>query len=222
MPNGVGWTIPQQAVPLSGFAHGAAGIAWALSRLAALTSEGAFRRTADAAIAYERTLFDPDIANWRDLRGQKEFSAEAGKSSMTAWCHGATGIGLARLTSGEPLDDERRGEIDTALRTTIREGFGHNHSLCHGDSGNAELLLEAARVLEDERWKREALHIARGIVESISRNEYRCATPFQVESPGLMTGLAGIGYGLLRSAKPERVPSVLTLQPALGTGGDER
>ncbi|HYO51923.1 hypothetical protein [Archangium sp.] len=31
------------------------------------------------------------------------------------------------------------------------------------------------------------------------------------ETPGLLMGLAGIGYGLLRLAAPERVPSVLTL-----------
>ncbi|MFL6196078.1 MAG: hypothetical protein ACJ75H_18005 [Thermoanaerobaculia bacterium] len=29
--------------------------------------------------------------------------------------------------------------------------------------------------------------------------------------PGLLTGLAGIGYGLLRAADPEHVPSVLLL-----------
>jgi lantibiotic modifying enzyme len=31
--------------------------------------------------------------------------------------------------------------------------------------------------------------------------------------PGMMTGLAGIGYGLLRLAEPERVPSVPVLEP---------
>jgi hypothetical protein len=39
-----------------------------------------------------------------------------------------------------------------------------------------------------------------------------------VESPGLMTGLAGIGYGLLRAADPECVPSVLTLSPPPSAG----
>jgi lantibiotic modifying enzyme len=34
-----------------------------------------------------------------------------------------------------------------------------------------------------------------------------------VETPGLMTGVAGIGYGLLRLAAPLRVPSVLALAP---------
>jgi hypothetical protein len=33
----------------------------------------------------------------------------------------------------------------------------------------------------------------------------------EVETPGLMIGLAGIGYGLLRLARPNDVPSVLQL-----------
>ncbi|MGZ0235931.1 lanthionine synthetase LanC family protein, partial [Streptomyces sp. CPS1] len=40
---------------------------------------------------------------------------------------------------------------------------------------------------------------------------HRCATPDQVPSPGLLTGLSGIGYGLLRLAHPDTVPSVLLL-----------
>lgn len=35
------------------------------------------------------------------------------------------------------------------------------------------------------------------------------------EMPGLMLGLAGIGYGLLRAGAPERVPSVLRLAPPI-------
>jgi lantibiotic modifying enzyme len=35
----------------------------------------------------------------------------------------------------------------------------------------------------------------------------------QLTNPGLMVGLAGIGYGLLRLADPQRVPSVLVLAP---------
>jgi lantibiotic modifying enzyme len=32
-----------------------------------------------------------------------------------------------------------------------------------------------------------------------------------VDTPGFLTGLAGIGYGLLRLALPDRVPSALLL-----------
>ena len=64
---------------------------------------------------------------------------------MTAWCHGAPGIGLARLRSLPHLDDATsRAEIGTALATTLAEGFGRNHSLCHGDLGNLDFVVQAA------------------------------------------------------------------------------
>ncbi len=218
MTKGVGWIIPNQATPLAGFAHGAAGIAWALLKLSELTGETCFRKTAAEAIAYERTLFDPLSGNWRDLRTRQERSpGRSGEPSMSAWCHGAAGIGLARLSTASQLyDDEVRREIDVALATTLTEGFGHNHSLCHGDMGNFELLSQASRTLKDERWYLEAQRIASVVAEKVLGNERQCGTPLHVDSPGLMTGLAGIGYGLLRMAMPGTIPCVLTLEPPLG------
>ena len=208
---GLGWTLPKEVTPLSGFAHGAAGIAWALLKLAALTGEERFRTTALAAIAHERSLFSPQAGNWRDLRVR-----EAGESFMTAWCHGASGIGLARLSTIEHLDDLAvRQEIDAALHTTLRCGFDHNHCLCHGDLGNLELLLQAGETQHNERWHGEAYRLATPIVESIGRRDWLCGTPLCVDSPGLMTGLAGIGYGLLRLASPANVPCVLMLDPPI-------
>src|SRR5438876_920004 len=208
--HGVGWTIPNERAPLSGFAHGAAGIASALLKLGALSGKEHLHTTGLAAIAHERSLFSPQARNWRDLR----VGLPSAESFMTAWCNGATGIGLARLSTLPQLDDpEVRREIDTAVHTTLDHGLGHNHSLCHGDLGSLELLLQAGRLLEHQPWYAEAYRRARPIVDSVGRDEYLCGTPLGVDSPGLMTGLAGIGYGLLRLAEPARVPSVLTLEP---------
>src|SRR5262249_35924327 len=96
---------------------------------------------------------------------------------------------------------------------TLAQGFGHNHSLCHGDLGNLELLLQASETLAEPRWRAEVNRLAAFILEGIGREGWRCGTPLQIESPGLMTGLAGIGYGLLRLAEPAPVPSVLVLAP---------
>ena len=52
---------------LTGFSHGAAGIAYALLRLAAATGDPAFAAAAERAIEYENRLFDRDADNWRDL-----------------------------------------------------------------------------------------------------------------------------------------------------------
>ena len=219
MEDGVGWLIPGQLRPLAGFAHGSAGITWALLRLAAVTKDERFRRTALAGIAHERALFSPEAGNWRDLRVRTETpssSTEDGHLFMTAWCNGAPGIGLARLSTLEQLDDvATRGEIDAALKTTLTHGFGQNHCLCHGDLGNIEVFLHADRVLNDSRLDVELCSVAGVVVESIEENKVLCGTPMSVATPGLMTGLAGIGYGLLRLAEPQRAPCVLTMEPPL-------
>jgi class II lanthipeptide synthase len=46
----------------------------------------------------------------------------------------------------------------------------------------------------------------------IAEYGWSCGLPLSSQTPGLMVGLAGLGYGLLRAADPGHVPSVLTLQ----------
>ena len=220
MKEGVGWIIPQQETPLTGFSHGAAGIAWSLLRLASASREERFRQTAVAAMAYERSLFSPDKRNWPDLREvantrrrDKASSAEE-PHFMNAWCHGAPGIGLGRLGSLRFMDDAvTHEEIVVALKTTIVEGFGRNHSLCHGDFGNLETLLVAAHTLDDSRYQQQVECITAVLLDSIDAQGWVTGVPLGVETPGLMTGLAGIGYEMLRLAYPEKVPSVLLLEP---------
>jgi lantibiotic modifying enzyme len=86
-----------------------------------------------------------------------------------------------------------------------------NHSLCHGDFGNLELLLAAGQALNREDLTSEANRRASALLHSIEKQGYLCGTPHGVESPGLMTGIAGIGYELLHFAESRCVPSVLTL-----------
>ncbi|MEV8108999.1 hypothetical protein, partial [Streptomyces sp. NPDC088135] len=52
---------------------------------------------------------------------------------------------------------------------------------------------------------------AGALLAAADRAKPRCGTPGQVSHPGLLTGLAGIGHGLLRAGFPDRVPSVLLL-----------
>jgi type 2 lantibiotic biosynthesis protein LanM len=222
MKQGVGWVLKNIGTkPLSGFSHGAAGIAWALLELFGLTDDTRFYKTALDAITYERSLFYPKLENWLDLREDKTLGAQVSQNQhycMTAWCHGAPGIGLARLRSLPYLDNMlTRAEINVAIKTTLEQGFGFNHSLCHGDLGNLELLLQASLILNDTQCKTEVNRLAVIILKSIEQHGWLCGVPLGVETPGLMTGLAGIGYGLLRLAEPQRVPSVLVLEPPLNS-----
>jgi type 2 lantibiotic biosynthesis protein LanM len=210
---GHGWPPPAELgrLPLTGFSHGTAGIAWALARLAHVSGDDRFREAAQGALRYERSWFSPQHDNWPDLRESRE-TAE-GRAYLHAWCHGAPGIGLGRIGTLPYLDDpEMVEEIRAAVRTTLAEGFGFNQSLCHGDLGNLELVREAGRVLEDGDLTAEAGRLAARILTRIEEDGPRCGASVRTEVPGLMTGLAGIGYGLLRAAWPDRVPSVLLLE----------
>jgi lantibiotic modifying enzyme len=121
---------------------------------------------------------------------------------------------LARFGAMRYLRDEGLSrDIDAGLSATLLHGFGRNHSLCHGDLGNLEVLLQATRSLEAVSWKGHFERQASRILAAGSTVGWRSGIPLDVESPGLMTGLAGIGFGLLRAAHPEEVPSVLMLEP---------
>ncbi|MEV0126728.1 type 2 lanthipeptide synthetase LanM family protein [Streptomyces sp. NPDC050703] len=204
------------AAPLTGFSHGASGIAVALARVDAVTGRGAYTDLVRAALRFERASYDPAAGHWPDLRD----TVPAG-ASMTAWCHGAPGIGAARaaLLPHLPDDGPLREDLATAVRATLDAGYRAerltgrgNHSLCHGDTGNIEALQLAARATGDAGLTAHVGRLAAALLSDIERRGPLCGVPRGVETPGLMTGLAGIGHGLLRLARPDAVPSVLLFE----------
>jgi type 2 lantibiotic biosynthesis protein LanM len=205
---GVAWAGPTAATqPLTGFSHGAAGIGWSLLRFAGLTGESRHAEVGLDAFRYERSLFMPAVGGWPDYR------AVAGTSrTMHAWCHGAPGIGLARADSGFTHLPAVAADLGKAIRAAIQAGAGLNLSLCHGDLGNLELLTIAAAESQDRAAR--AAH-ALLVFERVGPV---CGTPGGTATPGLMAGLAGIGHGLLRLGFPDRVPSILLLQPPREVG----
>jgi type 2 lantibiotic biosynthesis protein LanM len=208
---GTGWiTRIGGPEPATGFSHGASGIAWALLRLHRRDRDPRWLELAREGMRFERTLFDARAKNWLDPGSRRVGGASSDDgTTMTAWCYGAPGIGLARI---EALDRDPEGaakrDLSLAVEATCASGFGRNHCLCHGALGNLDFLSRGA---SDDRG--EFLRIASSVLASLERDGFLCGMPAGVESPSLMNGLAGIGLGLLRLARPESVPSVLTLDP---------
>ena len=89
----------------------------------------------------------------------------------------------------------------------------HDLSLCHGELGAAEALTVLAATGRAPTAARARHRRAGLVMEALTRFPPRCGTPGGVWTPGLLNGVAGIGYGLLRLGFAHRVPSVLLLEP---------
>jgi type 2 lantibiotic biosynthesis protein LanM len=221
---GLSWNTleGQSERDLTGFSHGAAGIAWALLELYAVTHQQAWRDAAEGGFAYERRWFSAEQENWPDFR-KIAASAPAGPPSYgVAWCHGAPGIGLSRIRGYQILkDDELRREAEAAIRTTTRMlgipvyGLQGDFTLCHGRGGNADLLIYAHEALGDAASRSGAEAVGRQGIDYFLRNDlpWPCGVPGGGETPNLMIGLAGIGYFYLRLYDPVTVSSVLMVKP---------
>jgi type 2 lantibiotic biosynthesis protein LanM len=200
----------------SGFAHGAAGIAWALLRLDAATCNTEFREAALAALSYEDALVD------RACEGRHQHKAGAPekpsryRGMATGWCRGAAGIGLARIgPPGSCYASASRPVVERSI-ALVSAGAAVQHTvpdnLCCGAFGAIELLLA-----DGLRWGDSALlgaaHARASAIVTRRRTSgrYRLAAPpaADVYDPGLYRGTAGIGYGLLRLCHPEVLPSLL-------------
>lgn len=198
--------------PLTGIAHGAAGIGYALLELGHATARSEFIEAGHQAYRYENQWFRPQSKNWADFRDHDTDLAPG----CVAWCHGAPGIALARTRAVRLGHPEYQGDLDAGLDTTTAqladrdEWIEGDGSLCHGRAGlieilrhvnsptTAALMHEAARSAAERygtRWSDWPCGVRRG------------------SNPSLMLGLAGIGYAYLGLAEPE-LPCVLL--PAAG------
>lgn len=210
MNNGIGWIEANTHQPLGGFSHGTSGIAWSLLRLYNFTGKKEYHETALEAIKYDRSLYNSNKKNWADLRLSNH---DESKFSAT-WCHGSAGIGISRILYSKYMNDSKfKEEIEDAISTTLNEGMGISHSLCHGDLGNSELLHMAGLELNQTNLINKAHSIGMHVLkESYEIGEYRTGVSGNLELPGLFLGTSGIGYQFLRLAQPDIVPSVLTLE----------
>jgi type 2 lantibiotic biosynthesis protein LanM len=217
------WPALNAATPfLTGFAHGAAGISLACSRLSQFLDQPSLAVASTNALNYERALFIPDAGNWADLRNWRDRQPAPSRSepdqhrAALAWCNGAVGIGIARcLTVLNCPDGAQVGalqaDIDVALATARQQALGWSHCLCHGDLGVMELHFAASRLPERALEAEHARLVAGMVARDMRAWGPVCGVPSCIVVPGLMTGLAGIGFGLLRALRQD-IPNVCGLE----------
>jgi type 2 lantibiotic biosynthesis protein LanM len=204
------WPGSWTSRPLTGFGHGAAGIAYAILRLSQASGQHGFRHAAEEAIDYETAVYSVDARNWPDLRYP---TGPDCTRFMNAWCNGAAGIGLGRL-GGLPIFDTPsiRRDIANALETTRTSPLADEDHACCGNTGRIDVLVEASRRLGrpdllDEARRRASVLVRRA--QQSGRYALFAQVPGVTDSLSLFQGTAGIGYHLLRLAESDRLPCVL-------------
>ena len=210
-------TSPQSA-NLLGLSHGTTGIMLALLELNLCRPVPRYSIAAQEALFYERSLFDHSQGNWPDFRLMPNAPVTA-PGFPVAWCHGSTGMGMARLRLLEliPNDPLLLPEINACMQNAVRISNmpilpdATDFSPCHGLAGQAEFLLMAGLTFQRSDALAAAERIGDVGIEVFGRPDlpWPCGMPDCGETFSFMTGLAGIGYFFLRLFDPVYNPSVL-------------
>ena len=203
-PHGSAWRVNGQFV--TGFAHGAAGISYALARLHAATHQERFCSAALEACDFAGGVFSTNAPDGRQ-------SNESGRL-FNRWCHGAPGIGLGRLGLLSVVDSERiRSDIHQALQMLQDYRLTSLDYPCCGNLGVMELFLVAGETMSYPSADQCAHKIANCVVDRArQRNAYALEPGEEEFNPSFHQGMAGIGYQLLRLAEGKLLPSVLLWQ----------
>lgn len=217
---------------LCGMAHGASGVSLALLEYYQLSANKNYLEAMNQGVIYERGWFNRDFSNWADIRNLNNQEENHDSQKLTYpvfWCHGAGGIGLARLRAYVLTGDKNiLAEVNAALqaatihaRKILKKSKKEvspeiNLSVCHGLGSIIDLFLYAYDVLKDETFLKRARHIGNFSIDISlvdEKEEYwQCGIQGGGETPGLMLGLAGIGYNFLKLHNPLEYPSPIGLE----------
>jgi type 2 lantibiotic biosynthesis protein LanM len=185
---------------LNGMSHGAAGFAYALASLAQATGRQELRQelaqAAAECIAFENSSYDAERHNWPDLREQ------GGLWWPCQWCHGAPGIGLARIATSKlrGMDAARlAADIENAVEGVKLGRPTAVDTLCCGALGGVEFFCEAGAALgRDDLRALAAQRLTAVLRTAAAAGDYRWNSGKGRFNLGLFRGLAGVGYTLLR------------------------
>ena len=213
------WPVgpPENERCLAGFAHGAAGIGYALSQLALFTEASEFVRAALGGYQFERSVFDSKRGNW-PVTGVNTAGLRNAHTFMTSWCNGAPGIGLGRTLAADTVqDDEVMSEVQVAAATTGKTPWqpAVDH-LCCGIMGRVECLLSIGHRAQSPKLVVQAKALAVKVIERARKmGHFRLTASgfhYPIHDPSLFRGIAGIGYQLLRLSHPTLIPSLLAFE----------
>jgi type 2 lantibiotic biosynthesis protein LanM len=185
---------PDLPSSVRGFGHGSTGAAATL----ALVAESAL----DAERLFAMAERSADIPRDGEL-----------PDGPVGWCKGPVGEALARLALNARLSKVEPQDI-AGLERAIGEAVATPHALdqlCCGLFGAVEAFLVAARHGRGDLSEAAGI-LARALIARANESggfRLLAGLPAGVGGVGLFQGMSGIGYTLLRLARPQSFPSIL-------------
>ena len=212
---GLSWRAPDGRV-YTGFAHGVAGIAYALGRIYDITGERRFGRASSDGYRYVASRYVDAAQNWPVLGEPVEGVAGLGPS-MVAWCHGAPGVTLAiSLGSADTVHPKLLDQLEPSLKTTAGASPHMADHVCCGNMGRCESLFTTGRRLMRREAVEGSRRLARVVIARARKAGHFCLAAngfeYRIFDPGFFRGVSGIGYTLLRLAAPSSLPSVAAFE----------
>lgn len=184
------WQLPTHVRLGTGYASGLIGIAAELYRVAQWAGQPRFAIAANQLLEHVPAM--PTATNWHD---------------------GAIGYALGWLSlPPEHRTVQASNLIDQAIRQ-VSDAEIRDHSLANGLFGSLDFLHTSAEILADPILQHTTEQLAAQHLANLTIDAIQCGLPLAVEAAGLIQGLAGIGYGLVRYIAPSKLPSLLTVLP---------
>jgi len=208
---------------MTGFSHGASGIAWVLMQVGQYFNASGLIYLAKEALGYEMQYFYNPAKNWLDLRlgphrlnkpDVHQWKLETFLPEMTdvnAWAHGAAGAGLSRKLAMQVIKEKSYiADCQNALERCLddlKKLERTDFTLVSGYSGMIPLLLNYGLASQITLILKQANALHH------ETNSYNTYVSCGVKDYGLLSGKAGIGYTLVTILIGQNSDSILC--PAL-------
>ncbi|RDU24210.1 type 2 lanthipeptide synthetase LanM [Anaerosacchariphilus polymeriproducens] len=184
-----------------GYAHGNSGIIVQLYRYYLIVQDNEVLDIIKKAFYYERKYhFKQKEQEWIFKKNTHYYS----------WCNGIGGLLLCKLflIKNGFKDDKLQEEIDLIIEQLKVCGFGTDSCICHGDVGSLKLLEYAAEMLDLKELKEECFATTEELINQYIEKQWK--NIIELEDWGLMTGVSGVGLGILSTG--EEIANLLLLK----------
>jgi type 2 lantibiotic biosynthesis protein LanM len=185
-----------------GQAHGYSGIMLALARYSKFVDE------------HPRRLIINTVKTY--LRKETLLTQFKIKEVHDKWCHGLSGMIISRIEILKYISDS---EISRDLKQMVngliecQQSLFNGDSLCHGNSGTMIAIKMCLDHGYGEKHKLNEIFnqmLSQILGEKLYTQSYKVLKTLTVENPTLFTGIAGIGYMMLKISNP-MTHNILTL-----------